>query len=195
MEGKNWYLLVALSFVVLAIIIGAYFLTQNKKVPEKSQQVQSQQVQTSDMKLTSSAFENNQDIPTQYTCDGDNVNPPLTVLEVPPNSVSLALIIDDPDAPAGTWIHWVVINIDPKTRVINENSVPQGATEGVTSFGQPGYGGLCPPSGTHRYFFKLYALDSTLNLSSNAEKSDVEKAMSGHILAKAELMGTYTRNK
>ncbi|RLF04972.1 MAG: YbhB/YbcL family Raf kinase inhibitor-like protein, partial [Thermoprotei archaeon] len=97
------------------------------------------------------------------------------------------------DAPMGTWVHWTVWNIDPKTVEIPENSVPEGAVEGITDFGKPGYGGPCPPSGTHRYFFKLYALDTTLDLGSDATKSDIEKAMEGHILEKAELIGRYSR--
>lgn len=106
---------------------------------------------------------------------------------------SLVLIMDDPDAPAGTWVHWMVWNIDPKINEITEDNVPQGAIEGVTSFGQTGYGGPCPHSGRHRYFFKLYALDTKINLSLGADKSQLEKAMNGHILAQSELVGLYQR--
>ncbi|MBI2611769.1 YbhB/YbcL family Raf kinase inhibitor-like protein [Candidatus Gottesmanbacteria bacterium] len=147
------------------------------------------------MKITSNAFENNQPIPDKYTCDGNNVNPPLTISEVPDNAKSLVLIMDDPDAPVGTWVHWLVWNIDPKANEIVENGVPQNAVEGTTSFGKAGYGGPCPPSGTHRYFFKLYALDNTLQLSSSFTKEDLEKAMNGHTLDKAELIGFYSRKK
>jgi len=145
------------------------------------------------MKITSSAFEQNQSIPSKYTCDGENINPPLSVSGVPENAQSLALIFDDPDAPAGTWIHWVVWNIDPKTAEIPENSAPAEATEGTTSFGKPGYGGPCPPSGEHRYFFKLYALDTKLDLDLSAGADRLEAAMKGHVLAEAELMGVYSR--
>lgn len=145
------------------------------------------------MKITSPAFKNNEFIPPQYTCDGQDVNPPLAISEVPENAQSLVLIMDDPDAPAGTWVHWTVWNIDPKTTEIAENSVPPGAIEGMTDFGRSGYGGPCPPSGSHRYFFKLYALDIKLELSPEAKKEEVEKAMENHILAKAELIGLYQR--
>jgi len=145
------------------------------------------------MNLESPTFSNHQNIPSKYTCDGENVNPPLKISEVPEKSKSLVLIVDDPDAPMGTWVHWTIWNISPKTTEIPENSVPEGAIEGMTDFGKPGYGGPCPPSGTHRYFFKLYALDITLDLDTSAKKEDIEKAMEGHILDKAELIGLYSR--
>ena len=145
------------------------------------------------MKLVSSVFGHNSSIPAQYTCDGENVNPPLEISDVPQNAKSLVLITDDPDAPAGLWVHWVVFNIDPKTNRIEEDSVPVGAVEGTTSFGSTGYGGPCPPSGSHRYFFKLYALDSPLTLNSKAQKEAVEKVMKDHILAQSELIGIYRR--
>lgn len=145
------------------------------------------------MKISSPAFENNGEIPTKHTCDGENISPPLEIGEEPAEAQSLVLIMDDPDAPAGTWIHWTVWNIDSKTTDISENSVPAGATEGATSFGRPGYGGPCPPSGTHRYFFRLYALDKKLDLSPQADKSKLEEAMNDHVLAKGELLGLYSR--
>ena len=106
----------------------------------------------SDMKITSSAFQNNAKIPSKYTCDGENVNPPLQFLDVPNDAKSLVLIVDDPDAPSKTWVHWVVYNIGTKTSEVKGNSVPEGGIEGMTDFGKPGYGGPCPPSGVHRYF-------------------------------------------
>jgi hypothetical protein len=145
------------------------------------------------MTITSPAFKNNKHIPAKYTCDGENVNPPLEIKDVPGNAQSLVLISDDPDAPGGTWVHWTVWNIDPKTTEIAENSVPEGAVEGVTDFGKPGYGGPCPPPGTHRYFFKLFALDTKLDLSENTTAKDLEAAMEGHIIEKAELIGLYRR--
>ena len=144
------------------------------------------------MKIISSAFENNSKIPAKYTCDGENVNPPLSLIDVPANAKSLVLIVDDPDAPSGTWVHWVVFNIDPKVDEVSENTLPKGGIEGMTSFGNKGYGGACPPSGTHRYFFKLYALDIILNLI-NPDKVDLEKAIQSHILDKAELIGLHSR--
>lgn len=149
------------------------------------------------MKITSAAFQHNGNMPSKYTCDGENINPPLSINDVPTAAKSLVLIVDDPDAPMGIWVHWTVWNIDPATTEIAENSVPKGidgsAVEGTTSFGERGYGGPCPPSGTHRYFFKLYALDTLLDLPSSAKAGDIEKAASGHILDKAELMGLYKR--
>lgn len=146
------------------------------------------------MKITSSAFEHNTKIPSKYTCDGENVNPPLQFLDVPGNAKSLVLIVDDPDAPSKTWVHWVVYNINPQTSDVKENSVPQGGIEGMTDFGKPGYGGPCPPSGTHRYFLKLYALDTALDIPRNATKQMVEEKMQDHIIDKAELISLYSRN-
>lgn len=146
------------------------------------------------MKIESSAFTNNTAIPKKYTCDGKNVNPPLSVSAVPKGTKSLAIIVDDPDAPVGLWVHWTVWNISLSTKSISENSVPKGGVEGVTSFGRPGYGGPCPPDGEHRYFFKLYALDTELNLSPEADKEMLEEAMVGHILDKAEFVGRYERS-
>ena len=145
------------------------------------------------MKLTSPAFQHQQRIPAKYTCDGQDISPPLHIAEAPEAAESLVLIMDDPDAPSGTWVHWTVWNMDPKTSEIGENSGPPGAAQGMTDFHRPGYGGPCPPSGTHRYFFKLYALDTKLNLPAKTDKSALEKAMEGHILARAELVGLYSR--
>lgn len=145
------------------------------------------------MEIISSAFGHNEKIPSKYTCDGENVSSPLQFLEIPEKAKSLVLIVDDPDAPAKIWVHWVVYNINPQASEVKENSVPEGGIEGMTDFGSSGYGGPCPPSGTHRYFFKLYALDSALNLSQNATKQMVEEKMQRHILDKAELIGLYSR--
>ncbi len=145
------------------------------------------------MKITSSTFAHNNQIPSKYTCDGNNFSPPLQFSEVPGQAKSLALICDDPDAPGKTWVHWTAWNIDPKTTEIGEGKVPQGATQGLTDFGEVGYGGPCPPSGTHRYFFKLYALDTTLDIPYEARKEDLEKTMEGHIIEQADLVGTYSR--
>jgi len=145
------------------------------------------------LEVSSTAFKENTSIPKKYTCDGKDINPPLTIENVPPGTKSLALIVDDPDAPMGIWVHWVLWNIDPKTREIKENSVPQGAIQGINDFGKSSYGGPCPPSGTHRYFFKAYALDTVLNLPQNSRKADLEKAMKGHILGQGQLMGTYKK--
>ena len=145
------------------------------------------------MKISSPVFLDNQKIPNKFSCDGENVNPPLAFSEIPQNSKSLVLIVDDPDAPNGDFTHWVVINIDPTVREIPQNSVPKGGMEGITSRGVAGWVSPCPPSGVHRYVFKLCALDSILNLSSNADKNAVEQAMEGHVIEKAEIIGLYSR--
>lgn len=153
---------------------------------------QDEVIPMSELELTSSAFENEADIPDKYTCMGEDINPPLDIRGIPEGTRSLVLIIDDPDAPMGNWDHWIVFNIKPVSK-IEENSVPEGAVQGVNDFGRTDYGGPCPPSGTHRYMFKLYALGTTLNLDSSAKKIDVETAMKGHIIAQTKLVGLYTK--
>ncbi len=165
------------------------------------------------MTITSPSFAHNGTIPKKYTCDGENVSPELRIEGVPKEAKSLALIMDDPDAPMETWVHWIIWNLtrlegDPPSAIeIEENVgsfntlvsgrnnslVVRKAIEGITSFGKPGYGGPCPPSGTHRYFFRAYALDVALNIPNGAGRGDLERAMEGHILARAELVGFYGR--
>ncbi len=152
------------------------------------------------MELKSAAFQPGAVIPAKYTCDGEDISPPLNWSDPPAGTKSLALISDDPDAPVGTWVHWVIWNIPANARALEENlpkapSLANGAKQGTTDFRRIGYGGPCPPSGTHRYFFKLYALDTTLNLPASTTKKDLEKAMDGHILAQAELIGKYQRRR
>jgi len=144
------------------------------------------------MKLTS-VFDSSEEIPAKYTCNNQNINPPLEWHDLPKNTQSLVLIVDDPDAPGGTWTHWLIWNIDPYVNIINENSVPAGAIEGINSSGKNIYDGPCPPSGTHHYFFRLYALDTTLNLNNNTERNALIKAMDGHVLDYSELMGIYKK--
>jgi Raf kinase inhibitor-like YbhB/YbcL family protein len=146
-----------------------------------------------DLKITCPAFSMNGSIPSRYTCDGKDVNPPLLIGNLPSGTQSLALIVDDPDAPGGTWVHWVVWNMGPDTREIAENTLPPDALQGMNDFQRRAYGGPCPPSGTHRYFFKLYALDAKLKLGTGAIKAALEASMQGHVLAKAELVGRYSR--
>ena len=143
------------------------------------------------MKITSDAFTEGQKIPEKYSKDGKNVSPPLHIDEVPRNTRSLALIVDDPDAPNGTFNHWLLFNLDPRTRDIKENSVPVMATQGRNDFGEVEYDGPKPPSGEHRYYFKAFALDTVLPLSRGAKRADIEGEMKDHILEKAELMGKY----
>lgn len=146
--------------------------------------------------LKSSAFKNNEFIPSRHTCDDDDdVNPLIEILGIAEGTQSLVLIMDDPDAPSGTWDHWILWNIDPKTHYIPEDSVPAGAVQGKTSFGKERYGGPCPPRGDkpHRYKFRVYALDTELDLPEGSSKADVEKAMEGHILDEVVLTGLYQR--
>lgn len=145
------------------------------------------------MEITSSAFNHEGTIPSKFTCDGENVNPEFRIQNVPEGTVSLALIADDPDAPTGTWTHWTVWNIPPSISQISENSTPEGGVEGTTSFGKPGYGGPCPPDGSHRYFFHLYALDESFDLGPESTVDDLRYAMDGHVLDSATLMAHYER--
>ncbi|WP_207384170.1 YbhB/YbcL family Raf kinase inhibitor-like protein [Legionella nagasakiensis] len=146
------------------------------------------------LSFSSSVFAPNARIPSQYTCDGADVSPPLTWGNQPKGTKSFALIMDDPDAPGGTWDHWVLFNIPAGKLELPANAeVPDGATAGINSWGNTKYQGPCPPSGTHRYYFKLYALDTILTLNSDANKQDVINAMRGHILTEDILMGLYTK--
>lgn len=148
--------------------------------------------------VASSAFEEGGAIPTRYTCDGMDVSPPLSWGSVPGGTRSLALIADDPDAPGGTFVHWVLYNLPPDTRqlpedVPNRETLPSGAAQGVNGAGRVGYMGPCPPGGTHRYFFKVYALDTGLDLGAGATREDLVSVIDGHVLAEGQLMGTYRR--
>ena len=141
------------------------------------------------MIVQSAGFTHEGEIPAKYSCKGKNVSPPLRIQDVPPTAQSLALICDDPDAPGRTFLHWLVWDIDPATSEIPEATEP--GTPGRNDFGKSGYGGPCPPSGTHRYYFKLYALDSKLGLPEGSIRSDVEEAMKRHVLAESQLTGTF----
>jgi Raf kinase inhibitor-like YbhB/YbcL family protein len=151
------------------------------------------------LQLTSSVLKEGQAIPKKYTSDGDDVSPPLEWTGTPERTVSFALINDDPDAPRGTWVHWVIFNISGKERELRENvptdeTLPSGAVQGKNDFGNTGYGGPAPPPGKpHRYYFKLYALDAALALGPGVSKEQVLAAMKGHVLGEASLMGTYKR--
>lgn len=211
------------TFAALVIIVGVMFFTkpggssvpQNQQTPQSSQQgtltspisyPQGQKSETGEsssafnqlqfMDLTSSAFAHNSPIPSIYTCEGTNINPPLTIRNVPPETKSLAMIVHDPDAPrAGGFTHWVIWNIDPKTSIIAENSVPAGAVQGANGAGENGWMGPCPPSGNHHYEFTLYALDTMLNLQADTDKTALEKAVEGHVLAKTQLIGLYQKKQ
>lgn len=144
------------------------------------------------MELTSPVFTHEGMIPKRYTCDGLDISPPLVISDVPEEAESLVLIMDDPDAPSGTWDHWVVFNISPSVREIEEELGPEGVF-GVGTSGETMYQGPCPPDREHRYFFRVYALDTLIDLPEGSKKHEVERAMSEHILDEAELMGVYDR--
>jgi len=185
--------------IAAALLIGAgiFWFTgsQNSQQLQSTQTSQNENPITSNtMKIFSTAFNHNGNIPAKYTCDGENISPPLEISSVPPMAKSIVLIVDDPDAQAGTWVHWVLFNIPPKTAQIAENSMPEGATEGTTSFGKPGWGGPCPPSGAHHYQFKIYALDTVLQIPASSTKADLEKEMANHILDHGQTIGLYQRN-
>ncbi len=145
------------------------------------------------MKISSTAFVHNGEIPQRYTCDGANISPPLAIEDAPESTKSFALIVDDPDAPGGTFLHWTAWNIPSGTKAVAEGTVPERAAEGNTDFGTVGYGGPCPPSGTHRYFFRLYALDTQIDLPKGASREKLESAMEGHVIDQTELIGLYER--
>lgn len=147
------------------------------------------------IRITSPAFEEGGNIPAKFTCNGANLNPALHIEQTPTDAKSLVLIVDDPDAPGGLFTHWLVWNIDPQIKIIPEGTAPAATVQGETGFGKPGYGGPCPPSGTHRYFFKVFALDQTLDLKTGAKRAEVDRAMRGHIIAQGQLMGRYARGR
>ncbi len=151
------------------------------------------------LKIRSSAFNDGERIPKKYTCDGEDVSPPLTWEDVPEETVTLTIISDDPDAPSKTWTHWLIFNIPPELNGLPEDvekvgELENGIMQGFNDFGRIGYGGPCPPSGVHRYFFKLYALDTRLDLEPGTSKEELLEAMEGHIIEKAEMIGLYSRD-
>jgi Raf kinase inhibitor-like YbhB/YbcL family protein len=143
------------------------------------------------MELTSPVFGYGDSIPEVYSCDGSDISPPLDIAELPAGTASLTLVVDDPDAPSGTWDHWIAFDIAPRESI--PESVGELGTAGNNSWNRTGYGGPCPPSGTHRYFFTVYALDTELGLTAGSSKGDVLEAIEGHVLGEATLMGRYSR--
>lgn len=184
-------------FLYLLIISLAACTASPAQIPQSSETKPIEEAAMS-LKISSSAFSNGQPIPSDFSCDGRDVSPALSWTEPPAGTKSFALIMDDPDAPMGTWVHWIIFNIPASTRnlkegVATDQQLSDGSLQGKTSAGSSGYHGPCPPSGTHRYYFKLYALDSMLSLTAKADKKALLAAMESHILANAELMGTFKR--
>lgn len=181
-----------ISVIVFMLFMLGLAITLAVPDPERNNQEEALH-----MELTSPAFENNGVIPELYTCDGQNINPPLEISDVPESAQSLVLIVEDPDVPKhirgdGMWNHWIVFNISPQTSSVQEGKTPDGII-GTGTGGSTEYQGPCPPDREHRYFFKLSAIDRMLALPAGAQKSDVEKAMEGHIVASAEIIGRYER--
>lgn len=168
------------------------------ETPQRTEETLTEEEQPMSFEIRSDAFAAGQEIPSRYSCDGEDISPGLSWTGAPQGTASFALILDDPDAPAGTWVHWVLFNVPGQATALSEAlpvepELADGSRHGSNSWGSVGYGGPCPPRGTHRYFFKLYALDTALELEAGASKDQLLAAMQGHILAEAELMGEYTR--
>jgi Raf kinase inhibitor-like YbhB/YbcL family protein len=178
----------------IVMVFSIFCFCQNKKqsLPQKEEE------KKMDIEITSTAFNEGGMIPTKYTCDGPDISPPLAWSSVPENTMSIALICDDPDTPVGTWVHWVLFNLLPETKELPENLptreiLSNGAKQGRNGSRRIGYSGPCPPGGTHRYYFKIYALNTKLDLEPDVEKKELVEAMEGHILAEGQLMGRYQR--
>jgi Raf kinase inhibitor-like YbhB/YbcL family protein len=176
------------SLRIVAVVTLAVLAAAAPTVAEEGEQAMG-----SELTINSPAFADGQPIPAKFTADGANLSPALAIANPPPGAACYALIVDDPDAPMGTWVHWVVWNIPAGTTTIPEGKLPAGSVEGRNSWGRTGYGGPSPPSGTHHYHFKLYALDRTLELPRTADKAALIDAMEGRVLARAQLVGTYRR--
>ena len=181
--------------LLMLVLVGC----ANRPQPAAQQPVANKPAEDkTEIKLTSAAFKEGQPIPRAYTCDGINVSPPLEWSGVPKPAKTLSVVCDDPDAPGGTWVHWVLYNLPAENIGLVENlpaaeNLKVGGFQGKNDFEKIGYGGPCPPSGTHRYFFRVYALDSDVPLKAGATKADLIKAMEGHIVLQGQLMGTYRR--
>lgn len=182
-------LIIPLVLITLIIIAITVFLTL------RSPHSIEQGIKPADnmLKITSPAFTQDSVIPQKYTCKGENVNPPILIEGVPENAKSLVLIVDDPDAPGGTFTHWILLNINPKTTEIKENSVPSGATSGINDFRNVEYQGPCPPSGTHRYFFTVYALDTTFAFTEVPDRQATDKLIENHIITQGQLMAKFSK--
>jgi Raf kinase inhibitor-like YbhB/YbcL family protein len=194
--------LIAIAFFILLVGLVFFLVADEKSIDSSTEEapVQANQIITNNMQpliLESQAFQANSDIPTKYTCDGNQVSPPLSIFGVPNGTRSMALIVHDPDAPvSGGFTHWTVWNIDPAISGVSEGSVPAGAVEGLNGSSKKGYTGPCPPSGVHHYQFMLFALDAKLDLlAASTGKAELEQAMQGHILEQTTLVGLYQRSK
>ena len=183
--------IIVIGIVLVLVLIAVFVFVRSGQKVDESKLTSNSKIST--MMLSSEAFSDNSEIPVKYSCDGQKINPPLKISNAPANAQSLALIIEDPDAPGGTFIHWTMWNIKPNATFIAEGAVPEGAVQGLNSADKVGYTPMCPPSGIHHYHFKVFALGTTLNLASGSKFADVVKAMEGHIIDQASLVGLYKR--
>jgi Raf kinase inhibitor-like YbhB/YbcL family protein len=186
--------------IIYLLLISLLVFNCGHKEETKSVTNKTKQEKTMELKITSTAFEDGDMIPKNYTCDGDNVSPELSWSGAPAETKSFSIICDDPDAPVRIWVHWVVYNIPGNSKGIAEavstdKKLNNGTLQGLNDFGMTGYGGPCPPRGTHRYFFKVYALDTALTIQEDVTKDVLLASMEGHVLAEGELMGRYSRNR
>jgi len=181
-------------WVAFAIVILLCSCSQNLSTKKGVIMKENSFEEVEQFKISSPHFEHMDKIPKIFTCQGEDVNPLLIFQNSPEGTKSIALIVDDPDAPNGDWVHWLIWNIDPVLTRIEKNSIPPGAVQGTNSWGRQDYGGPCPPKGEHRYFFKAYALDTKLDLEPIAKKQDLLDAMQGHLLAVSELIGLYEKS-
>lgn len=186
----NKKILIASSLLIILVIIFGIVIFHQKQ--PKTKLTQNSIPVTKSFSISSPVFDQNGMIPKQYTCDGNNISPPLTIRNVPSGTKSLLLLIDDIDTPQATWVHWLVWNIPSKTKEIVVNSLPAGAVVGLNSYGNNAYGGPCPPTGQHRYVFRLYALDTLLVISAQSHKQDALDAANTHVLAETEYTGVYS---
>lgn len=184
MSNNTKNVIAAVTLVIVLISVGIMI----------SSQMDLNNIKEGNMKLTT-VFPDGGQIPSEYTCDGKDLAPVLNISDVPANAKNLALIVDDPDAPMGTWVHWVLYNIPADTKTIDDSNLPKEAKSGITDFGRTGWGGPCPPSGSHRYFFKLYALDKSTDLPAGLTKDQLTKEIKDSVIEKAQVMGLYKRNK
>jgi len=187
---SNLFIHVFQLLLMLALLFLAIFSNMKAFGEEKATEKKMQPIDVS-----STAFSDGGMIPEKFTCDGENVNPPIEIKNVPKGTKSLALIVDDPDAPIGTWDHWLMWNLDPKTAKVQENATPPQAKVGKNDYKKMAYGGPCPPFGEHRYYFKVYALDKELDLPKGEKRKALERAFKDHIISEGKMMGRYKRAK
>lgn len=185
--------LIVLGALLVLIVIGGIIIFVKTKSAQEPIQQKTITIPTIPMIIASDAFKNNDYIPAKYTCDGLNISPPFRFADIPADTASLVLIVDDPDAASGDWTHWLVWNIPSETASLEENSIPAAAVVGKNDFEENQYGGPCPPKGTHHYQFKLYALDEKLNLPANSNKEELLAAMQSHVIIEARLVGLYSQ--